>query len=126
MGCELNLRIAIYDELQSDSEAAARLISGYYESSGHTAEVRLFNTAEELVGAFRKSSFAMVFININSMRDVDAAWVVRERDKKCPIVIISRCGDYSLEGYRLEATDYLLKPLDKQKVYKALNRSKKI
>ena len=86
----------------------------------------MFNKANELVGTFKKNSFDMVFIDISSMRDVDAAWVVRERDKKCPIVITSRCGDYSLEGYRLEATDYLLKPLDKQKVCKALDRIKNL
>ena len=120
------LKIAVYDEIQNDSETAARLISGYYEEKARPAEVLLFNKAEEFVGAFRKNSFATVFIGINGMRDVDTAWVVRERDKKCPIVIMSRCGDYSLEGYRLEASDYLLKPLDEQKLCKTLGRLKMI
>jgi len=56
------------------------------------------------------------------MRDIDAAWVIRDRDKKCPLVFMSRSGDYSLEGYRLEVVNYLLEPLEKDRINQTLGR----
>jgi len=119
------LKIAVYDEMQANREVTVRLLTAYYKAKSQTVEILQFKDAEELTGSFRKNSFSAVFIGINGMRDVDAAWVIRDRDKKCPLIITSKNGDYSLEGYRLEATDYLTEPLDEQKVYRALEQIKK-
>ena len=118
------MKIAIYDEIQVRRETAVRLVSGYYKEKGDSIEILQFKEATELTEVFQKNNFSAVFIGINSMRDIDAAWVIRERDKKCPLVLMGRSGDYSLEGYRLEVLDYLLEPLDKEKTYNALGRLK--
>jgi len=120
-----NLEIAVYDEIQIRRENVVRWIASYYKAKGHPVEISQFKEANEFTGAFRKNSFSSVFIGINGMRCVDLAWVIRNRDKKCPLVIISRSGDYSLEGYRLEVTDYLVEPLDEQKLHKTLDRLQK-
>ena len=119
------MRFAVYDEIESDRETAARLISEYYGTKGFLPDILQFKQAEEFTGLFQRHSFSAVFIGINNMGGVDAAWVMRGRDKICPLIIMSGSGDYSLEGYRLEAADYLLKPLDERKFYKALDRLKK-
>jgi two-component system response regulator LytT len=111
----------VYDEIQVRREDAARLIAAYYKAKGRPVEISQFKEAGEFTGAFRENSFSAVFIGIYGMRCVDVAWVIRSRDKKCPLVIISRNGDYSLEGYRLEAADYIVEPLVEEKFYKTLD-----
>ena len=116
------MMIAVYDEIQARRENIVRWISAYFEKKTKPLDVSQFKEVTELTEIFRKNSFSAVFIGINSMRCVDLAWVIRDRDKKCPLVIISRVGDYSLEGYRLEAADYLVEPLDEQKIHQTLDR----
>ena len=116
------MKIAVYDGVQKDRETAAQLISEFCKTRGIMAEIAQFSKADEIIGVFRQYSFTAVFIGLNSMQGVDTAWIVRKRDKKCPLVIMSRCSDYSLEGYRLKALDYLLKPPDEQRVCAALDR----
>ena len=116
------MRIAVYDEIQIRRENAVKWIFTYAEANGRHIEALQFKEARELVGEFRENSFSAVFVGINSMRCVDVAWVIRNRDKKCPLVMISRSGSYSLESYRLEAADYLVEPLDEQKIHQALDR----
>ena len=116
------MKIAVCDDAIEVKEAAARFISAYYKAKGIIAQVVQFESNMELIAAFRQGAFKAVFIGINNMSDVNAAWIIRDRDEKCPIIIMSGAGDYSLEGYRLEAFDYLLKPLDASKINKALDR----
>ena len=116
------MTIAVYDEIQTRRETAVRLISDFYSEKGDSVEISQFKEVTELTGSFRKNSYSVVFIGINSMRDIDAAWVIRDRDKKCPLVFISRSGDYSLEGYRLEVVNYLLEPLEKDRINQTLGR----
>ena len=115
------LRIAIFDETKSRREDATRMISAYYKTKGYCTEIKQFKDAKAFTASFQTNIFSAVFIGMNCMRDVDVAWVIRDRDKECPLVIISHDGDYSLEGYRLDAAGYLLEPLNEQKVYLALD-----
>jgi len=114
--------IAVYDGVQKDRETAAQLISEFCKTRGIMAEIAQFSKADEIIGVFRQYSFTAVFIGLNSMQGVDTAWIVRKRDKKCPLVIMSHCSDYSLEGFRLEALEYLIKPLDDEKIFRVLDR----
>jgi DNA-binding LytR/AlgR family response regulator len=116
------MKIAVYDEVQKDRELVSRMITEYSDTKGIPVNIRQFGNADELLEVFRKDSFAAVFVGLNSMREVDVAWIIRGRDKECPIVIMSRCSDYSLEGYRLKALDYMLKPPDEQRVHTTLDR----
>jgi len=116
------MKIAIYDGVQRDRETAALLISDYYREKGLQADIIQYGKIDDFIEVFRRRCFAAVFIGLNSMRDVDCAWVIRNRDENCPLVIMSRCSDYSLEGYRLKAADYLIKPLDMVRITETLNR----
>ena len=116
------MKIALYDEIQARREKAAEWILAYSNAKGLHIEAPQFKEANELAAEFHENSFSAVFIGINGMRCVDVAWVIRNRDKKCPLVMISRYDNYSLESYRLEAADYLTEPLDEQKIKRALDR----
>ena len=121
----INLRLAVYDKVPEDREVVSRVVSEFYESNNMSAEIHRFFDTDGLVDAFRHNSYEAIFMYMNSMDEVDAAWVIRKLAPDCTLVIISDNGDYSMEGYRLEAFDYWLKPLDEEKINKTLERNHK-
>jgi len=118
---------AVFDKDQNESEIASQYILEFYKTKGKQAEISLFYDTQEIINAFRRqNNFTAVFIGMRSMDEVDAAWDLRKIAPKCSLVIMSDCGDYAMEGYRLDAFDYWLKPLDEKKIYKTLERLNKV
>ena len=118
-----NFRFAVCDKNQADIINASRCISEYYTGKSNRAEIQQFDDTDKIIDAFRRQNrYAAVFIGMNSMDEVDTAWILRNIAPRCPIIIMSRCGDYCLEGYRLDAFDYWLKPLDEQRISRTLER----
>jgi len=114
---------AVCDKNQDDIINASRYISEYYSNKNNRAEIQKFNDTDKIIEAFRsQNNFAAVFIGMNSMDEVDTAWILRKLAPKCPLVIMSYCGDYSLEGFRLDAFAYWLKPFDENKIIRTLER----
>ena len=72
--------------------------------------------------AFRDERFDMAFMAVDSMMAVEAARLVRESAPDCPLFLVSGSADYALEGYRLEALDYLVRPVTAERVREASAR----
>ena len=118
---------AVCDKDQNESEIASQYILEFYKTKGKQAEINLFYDTQEIINAFRRqNNFTAVFIGMRSMDEVDAAWDLRKIAPKCSLVIMSDSGDFAMEGYRLDAFDYWLKPLDEKKIYKTLERLNKV
>ena len=117
-----NLRFAVYDKNEGDMELTVSYLSSFFDNKKMLFNVHRFYDTYGLIDAFRHISFTALLIGMNSMEEVDAAWVIKKLAEGCQLVIMSNSGDYSMEGYRLNAFDYWLKPLDEARVYKTLGR----
>ena len=118
-----NLRFAVCDKNHQANELATRFISDFYKNKNEPTEIQRFDDTEGVIGAFRRhNGYAAVFIGMSSMDEVNTAWIIRKLAPKCPLVIMSDTGDYSLEGYRLEAFGYWLKPLDAKQINYTLEK----
>jgi len=116
------LRIAMYGKNKQDVEIAVTSISGYFSARENSVEILRFCDTDGLIDAFRNCNFSAVFLEMNNMSEVDTAWIIKKFAPKCPLVIMSDSGDYAMEGYRLGAFDYWLKPLDETKINQSLER----
>jgi len=120
-----SLLFAVCDKDRDENEIVSRYLSEFHKDKGKQVEIHRFFDTEEIINSFRRQSdYAAMFIGMNSMEEVDTAWILRRLAPKCALVIVSDCGDYGLEGYRLEAFDYWLRPLDENKANETLTRLK--
>ena len=115
-------RFAVYEKEQADREAASRVISSFFTNENIPAEIHRFFDTDGLIDAFRHNVYTAVFIGMDSMSEVDAAWIIKKFAPKCALVIISSSRDYAMEGYRLDAFDYWMKSIDEEKIDSALKR----
>ncbi|MCL2820356.1 MAG: hypothetical protein FWD38_05935 [Oscillospiraceae bacterium] len=116
------MRLAVYDNTEKDRELTVSYISAYFERTDIPVKIHRFYDTNGLIDAFRHDRFTAVFIGMDSMNEVDAAWIIRKFAPGCSLVIMSNSGDYSLEGYRLEAFNYWLKPVGSEKAGETLER----
>lgn len=53
----------------------------------------------------------------------EPALLIRKFDRNCIIILIAESAEYALWGYTLHAFDYMVKPLDRRRVVKAIDEA---
>jgi len=66
----------------------------------------------------------LLFLDIN-MPALSGMEMLRVLAEKPQVVIVSAYQEYALEGFELDVTDYLLKPVSKERLNSALNKVRK-
>lgn len=106
------IRIAIVED---DSESARQLqdyLHQYQQETGTAIETTRFSDGDEITEDYRPR-FDLIFMDI-LMRFKDgmtAAREIRRVDPEVLIVFLTNMAQYAVQGYEVEAADFLLKPL---------------
>jgi len=117
------MQIAIVEDHASDREALQACIA----SSGQLAHLGLYASGEAFLKACGERRFDIAFLDIylsgkdglSTARDLRAAsrW-----GKNCAIVFTTSSPEHALEAYGVDAMQYLLKPIDCERVDEILGR----
>jgi len=116
-------KISVYDPSAEDCCVAAEALRELFDRSGVRAVVMEFSNYEKFSCDFRDNYYDMAFVGIGSVLDLEAARAVRGIDEKCPLCLMSHEKDYSLEGYRLNALDFIVKPVTVPRLREAVCRA---
>lgn len=89
-------------------------------------EIALFASGEELAAAYEKGRrFEILFLDMR-LKDLDGiqtAEIIRQYGGSCSIIITTSVLEYAIDGYRINALDFLLKPIAQDKLENALLRA---
>jgi DNA-binding LytR/AlgR family response regulator len=86
----------------------------------------------EIIGSFSNAPAALKFLKINSVDliflDIEMPMVTglefaAQLPEDTLVIFTTAYPKYALESYELDAIDYLLKPIDKSRVQKAINKA---
>lgn len=101
-----NIRCLVVD----DEPLAVKLISSYVERTPYLELSATASSATEAMALLESQSFDLVFLDIQMPRltGVELAELLPESTK---VVFVTAYSDYALEGFRVNALDYLLKPV---------------
>lgn len=122
----MNYHLAVCD----DDTAARELISGYLRSwgaqAGHLVQIDSFPSAEAFLFRYAEDkSYDMLLLDIemDGMNGVELARIVRADNHELQIIFITGFSDYIADGYEVEALHYLMKPVNREKLFDVLNRA---
>lgn len=104
--------IAICDDESCFRQSFQEYISNYLENHGISYRIDMFCSGEELFAsgaAMIKYTIVFLDINMNGMDGVVTAQRIRSISKEIFIVFVTAYFDYALEGYKVDATRYLVK-----------------
>ena len=120
-------RIAVFDLRAAECAKTAEAVRRYFEEEDTTVEVAEFTATKTFAADFKENDdagtpYEMTFISVDSMMGIETARNIRELDMWRPMFIVSETDAYGLEGFRLRALDYLIKPVTALRVKESVQR----
>ena len=106
-----------------DEPLAVKKIAGYIQKIPFLELVAECRSAFEAMEILRSNNIQLMFIDIN-MPDINGMEFVKSLTDKPYVVFTTAYSEYAVEGFQVEAVDYLLKPISFVNLLKAANKVK--
>lgn len=118
------MNIAIIEDLAKDREHIRTCLSRYMEEHGLSYHLYTYDNGEDFVKALHTLSFQIVFMDIylQGMTGMEAAICLRRQDRKCKLIFLTVSTEHCLEGFRVNACHYLIKPFSDHDFGEAMER----
>ena len=104
-----------------DEPLAVAQLEKYVERVPFLANVGSCSSAAEAMELLSAGDVDVMFVDIN-MPDIDGVQFVRSLVHPPMVVFTTAYSEYAIEGFRLDAVDYLLKPIAFEDFLKAANK----
>ncbi len=104
-----------------DEPLALRQIKSYIERTEQLELVATCRSAIEAEHVIKEEKVDLIFVDIN-MPDVNGLDFVRSLTNNYFIIFTTAHSEFALEGFKLNAIDYLLKPFDYNEFSKAITK----
>lgn len=106
-----------------DEPLALQQIAGYIRQTPFLELAGLCESALQAIEILEKTPVDLMFVDIN-MPDLNGMDFVRSLENPPMVVFITAYGEYALDGFRVDAIDYLLKPVSYDDFLKSANKVK--
>ena len=106
-----------------DEPLALKQLSGYIEKTPFLVLAGAFDSALKAIDILKDENIDLIFADIN-MPDLSGMDFVKSLDDPPMIVFVTAYSEYALEGFRVDAIDYLLKPVSYGDFLKSANKVK--
>ncbi len=118
------MNLAIVDDLESDRNRLKQMLDVYFHQNHLVSHITLFSCGEDFLDAYHPVNFDAVFLDnlMDGISGMDTARALRERGCNIPIIFVTTEKSYALEGYTVQAMDYILKPFSQTRINAILER----
>ena len=124
------MKIAIVDDLQSDRMALKEILTGWLAENRLEEHICTYADGETFLREFEPERFAIVFLDIllgeGKENGIAVARQIRELDEEQPLVFTTTERGFALDGFSVQALDYLVKPFEPEQVASVMKRALKI
>ena len=106
------MRIAIVDDIAQERQLLRQRLEHSLEARGVPGELTEFESGEAFLEAARQQRFTAAFLDIymGGISGMEAATQLRQFDPECLLIFSTTSTDHALEGFRVRAMHYLVKP----------------
>ena len=114
------LTIAICDDDSSQAAGLKKMLNQWNSE----AVIREYSSAEQFLFNYPDASCDLLLLDIEmgGMNGMELAKSLRAKGDMLPIIFITGFSEYMGDGYDVEALHYLIKPVDKDKLFRVLDR----
>ncbi len=116
------MRIAVCDDDKECIDEAKALIEKWVALSGIVTEIVTFDNGDDLIAENRLEPIDIIFLDIVMplLNGIDTAKEIRDFDERAKIIFLTSTSEFAVASYNVEASDYLLKPVDYEHISRAL------
>ncbi|MGN0402225.1 MAG: LytR/AlgR family response regulator transcription factor [Acetatifactor sp.] len=119
------MKIAIVDDEKNEQEIIVKYISEWAEAKNELVEFLCFQSGESFLFSWEDSkdyNLLILDIEMGKMNGLELAKKIRLEDKYIPIMFITGYDEYIHYGYDVSALHYLIKPVNKVRLFQALDK----
>lgn len=116
------LRIAICDDMPEFIQSIEKLLEDWEEKPTDILP-EVFTDGDSLVESHTSNPFDIILLDVVMplLNGIEVASEIRKFDKTVKIIFLTSSSEYAVESYSVNANNYLLKPIDKNKLYSCLH-----
>lgn len=105
------IRFAVVEDDAQFREKIERYLHRCEEEMGQSFSVRTFESGRQFLTDYR-SEYDIIFLDIEMpwLNGMETAKRIRQVDRKTAIVFITQMANYAVQGYEVEAIDFIVKP----------------
>lgn len=124
------LEIAIVEDEESYRNTLCEYLRKYETETEEEIHISVFTDGDEIVENYAaKFDIILMDIEMQFVNGMEAARKIRESDTSVIIIFITNMAQYAIQGYEVDALDYVLKPISyfafSQRIKRAVGRMKK-
>lgn len=106
------MHVAIVDDEQKELDTLQTYLVQYSAENGVKIHVDQFHSGDELLRKYRLIYDVVIFdIDMPGTNGIDTARQIRACDENVAILFITNIAQYAINGYEVEAVDYIIKPI---------------
>lgn len=121
------LKIGICEDDPTQRRNLERLVQSWGEEKGHKISLFSYENGEAFLWDWSsRMDFDLILLDIDlgpGGNGMELARRIRSRDGRAAILFITGLAEYMSQGYDVRACHFLVKPLEEQKLYGALEKA---
>lgn len=119
------IEIVLIDDEQLQLDYMQKLVEQAAESLEIKVEISQYLTGESFLFALEDHpswNLAFLDIEMEKINGMEVARILRQKAPQLELVFATAYAEYAVEGYEVQALDYLLKPINTEKITRVLKR----
>lgn len=121
------LHITICDDERTQLSLLQTFLTEWSKIRKYETEVNLYQNADQFLfhqEEKRKMDILLLDIDMPGIDGLSLARRLRAEGEKVQIIFVTGLSDYVLEGYDVDAVSYLIKPVEKERLFCCLDKAK--
>ena len=108
----MNIKVAIVEDNQESSQLLSEMLNRYSAETDISFEITTHADGMVFINTFR-SQYDLVFLDIEMpiMNGMAAAKELRKVDKDTLLVFVTNLAQFAVDGYEVQAFDFIIKPV---------------
>ena len=106
------MKIAIVDDEEESAELITKYLIQFQKENGRSFEIKSFRSGLEFMDSLEDFDLVFMDIAMPHINGMETARELRKHNETCSLIFITNMAQYAIEGYEVEALDFLLKPVE--------------
>ena len=116
------IAVAIVEDEESASKQLTEYINRYGKEQGEQFQVSLFANVGSFLEPYKKVDIVFMDIIMPGLNGMDGARQLREIDPETKLVFVTNMAQYAVQGYEVDALDFVVKPVNYKDFSYKMNR----
>ena len=120
------MRIAICDDDRLCREALEELLEQYNDQQQVPLVIHSYDSAARLAEQTQNGGGYDIYILdvlMPGLNGIELGMQLRKQDRNCRIFYLSSSRDYAVDAFKVKASDYLIKPVDRDELFRILDET---